>query len=232
MTTAIPSRPSPRAVSRPIPLFAPVMNATLSFDAMTLLLLWKDLDHNGRSWNFTVPVDRQILPVYTDNMKGVKGGGGAERKMIPTPCLCTARPTSRAVTKIYDSELRKTGLRVTQHSLLRLLGRSGEVRQGDLGDMASLDEPTLTRSLRLLQKSGWVTIRAGSDRREKLVAITEAGKEKVERARPAWSKARNGCAELCPTGRGTHSSRHCRKSCVQRPKPPEVTRHEHLTPYY
>jgi len=30
MTTAMPSSPSPRAVSRPSPLFAPVMNATLS----------------------------------------------------------------------------------------------------------------------------------------------------------------------------------------------------------
>ena len=54
----------------------------------------------------------------------------------------------------------------------------GEVRQGDLGEMASLDETTLTRSLRPLEKSGWVTIRAGADRREKLVAITEAGKDK------------------------------------------------------
>ena len=54
--------------------------------------------------------------------------------------------------------------------------------------MASLDETTLTRNLRPLQKSGWVTIRAGTDRREKLVAITEAGKTKVEQARPASPK--------------------------------------------
>src|SRR5262249_41936670 len=37
-TTAMPSSPSPRAVSKPIPLFAPVMNATLSCLAMVVLL--------------------------------------------------------------------------------------------------------------------------------------------------------------------------------------------------
>jgi DNA-binding MarR family transcriptional regulator len=120
---------------------------------------------------------------------------------IATPCLCAAlRQASRAVTRIYDAELRGTGLRSTQHSLLRLLGRSGEVRQGDLGEMASLDETTLTRSLRPLQKSGWVTIRAGADRREKLVAITEAGKEKIEQARPAWSRAQERMRLTLPDG--------------------------------
>jgi len=126
----------------------------------------------------------------------------AEKRRLPvTPCLCAAlRQASRAVTRIYDAELRATGLRVTQFTLLSLLSRSGEVRQGDLGEMASLDETTLTRSLRLLQKSGWVTIRAGADRREKLVAITEAGKEKVEQARPAWSRAQERMHRALPDG--------------------------------
>ena len=76
----------------------------------------------------------------------------------------------------------------------------GEVRQGDLGEMASLDETTLTRNLRPLQKSGWVTIRAGTDRREKLVAITDAGKTKVEQARPAWSRAQERMRKHLPEG--------------------------------
>ena len=76
----------------------------------------------------------------------------------------------------------------------------GEVRQGDLGEMASLDETTLTRNLRPLEKSGWVTIRAGADRREKLVAITEAGKTKMEQARPAWSRAQERMKQALPEG--------------------------------
>ena len=123
------------------------------------------------------------------------------RRPFGTPCLCAAlRQATRAVTRVYDAELRGTGLRSTQHSLLRLLVRSGKVRQVDLGEMASLDETTLTRSLRLLQKSGWVTIRAGADRREKLVAITDAGNEKVEQARPAWSRVQERMRVSLPEG--------------------------------
>src|SRR5262245_50982674 len=109
-----------------------------------------------------------------------------------SPCLCTAlRRASRAVTRLYDAELLDTGLRVTQYALLSLLSRSGEVRQGDLGEMACIDETTLTRSLRPLEKSGWIALRPGADRREKLVAITGAGRSKLEQARPAWSQAQD-----------------------------------------
>ncbi len=66
--------------------------------------------------------------------------------------------------------------------------------------MAALDETTVTRSLRLLQKSGWVAIRSGTDRREKLVAITDAGKEKLKQARPAWSKAQDRMRRVLPDG--------------------------------
>jgi DNA-binding MarR family transcriptional regulator len=134
-------------------------------------------------------------------MEDVKNPGAGKHQPIGTPCLCAAlRQASRSVTRIYDAELRGTGLRATQHSLLRLLGRAGEVRQGDLGEVASLDETTLTRSLRPLEKSGWVTIRAGADRREKLVAITDAGKAKIEQTRPAWSRAQERMRRALPGG--------------------------------
>ncbi len=74
----------------------------------------------------------------------------------------------------------------------------GEVRQSDLGEMASLDETTLTRNLRPLEKTGWVTIRAGADRRERLVEIIEAGKTTIEQARPAWSKAQERMRSALP----------------------------------
>ena len=40
--------------------------------------------------------------------------------------------------------------------------------------------------------------RAGSDRREKLVAITAAGKAKLQQARPAWSKAQERMRRALP----------------------------------
>ena len=134
-------------------------------------------------------------------MKNVNHTSVERHQPFATQCLCAAlRQASRAVTRIYDDELRATGLRTTQHFVLRLLGRAGEVRKGDLGEMASIDETTLTRSLRPLEKSGWITIRTGDDRREKLVAITDAGRKHLEHARPAWTRAQQRMQRILPAG--------------------------------
>jgi DNA-binding MarR family transcriptional regulator len=122
-------------------------------------------------------------------------------KPAATPCLCNAlRQASRAVSRLYDEDLRGVGLRTTQFSLLRLLSRSGEVRQRDLGELTSLDETTLTRNLRPLVAAGWVAVRSGEDRREKLVTITAAGTAKLAEARGAWEHAQTRMQALLPEG--------------------------------
>jgi DNA-binding MarR family transcriptional regulator len=93
------------------------------------------------------------------------------------------------VSRLYDEEMRGIGLRTTQYSLLRRLNAAGEVRQRDLGELTSLDETTLTRNLRPLIEAGWVAVRPGEDRREKLVRLTDAGAAKLREARPAWERA-------------------------------------------
>ena len=118
-----------------------------------------------------------------------------------TPCLCDAlRQASRAVSRLYDNELRTVGLRTTQYSLLRAVARAGEVRQGDLGGLTHLDETTLTRSLRPLMDAGWLVVRAGDDRREKLVAVTDAGLKKLGEALPAWERAQSRMQGLLADG--------------------------------
>ena len=118
-----------------------------------------------------------------------------------TPCLCNAlRQASRAVSRLYDEELRGVGLRTTQYSLLRHLSRSGEVRQRDLGRLTSLDETTLTRNLRPLIKSGWVAVDTGADRREKLVRLTAAGAAKLDETLPAWERAQERLRARLPAG--------------------------------
>src|ERR1700687_477249 len=120
-------------------------------------------------------------------------------KPVPTPCLCSAlRQASRAVSRLYDEELRSVGLRTTQYSLLRALARAGHVRQGDLSGLTPLDETTLTRNLRPLVAAAWVAVRSGDDRREKLVRITEAGTAKLAEARPAWERAQTRMQALLP----------------------------------
>jgi DNA-binding MarR family transcriptional regulator len=123
----------------------------------------------------------------------------AQPNATSTPCLCNAlRQASRSVSRLYDEELRGVGLRTTQYSLLRVLARVGQVRQGDLSGLTSLDETTLTRNLRPLVNAGWIAVRSGDDRREKLVTITEAGSTKLTEARPAWVRAQARLQELLP----------------------------------
>jgi DNA-binding MarR family transcriptional regulator len=124
-----------------------------------------------------------------------------QHNMAPAPCLCgTLRQASRAVSRFYDDDLRSVGLRTTQYSLLYVLARAGKVRQGDLSGLTSLDETTLTRNLRPLVEAGWIEVRSGRDRREKLVTITDAGNLKLAEARPAWERAQTRMQELLPEG--------------------------------
>lgn len=106
------------------------------------------------------------------------------------PCACAnLRRAARAVTHLYDQELRPTGLEPTQFTLLMTLNATGEVTQGKLGQRLILDSTTLTRSLAPLRARGWISSRRGQDRRERLWKLTTAGRRVLERAQPYWEQA-------------------------------------------
>lgn len=105
-------------------------------------------------------------------------------------CLCLhLRMSSRAISQVYDDALRPTGIRITQFSLLRAIERLGPVTFQRLSDLLVIDKTTLPRSLRLLEKDGFIKIEAGEDRRERLASITSKGRAVIEAAMPLWSKA-------------------------------------------
>jgi DNA-binding MarR family transcriptional regulator len=99
------------------------------------------------------------------------------------------RRASRAVTQVYDQELRGSGLRVTQFTLLQALELSGNLTQGRLGELLSLDSTTLTRTLRPLLGRGWMRSLPGEDRRERHFQLTPAGRRQLQYARPGWERA-------------------------------------------
>jgi DNA-binding MarR family transcriptional regulator len=106
------------------------------------------------------------------------------------PCACAnLRRAARAVTRIYNQELRAAGLEITQYTLLMALNVTGETTQGKLGRLLALDTTSLTRMLRLLKRRGWIAVRAGGDRRQRLLRLTPAGREKLVRSRPRWARA-------------------------------------------
>lgn len=110
----------------------------------------------------------------------------------PLPCACaTLRRASRAVTQAYNAALRGTGLEVTQFTFLQALSLAGEVTQTRLAHLLAIDSTTLSRSLRPLERAGWIASRAGSDRRERCLRLTAAGRKMLEQAQPQWKEAQD-----------------------------------------
>ena len=106
------------------------------------------------------------------------------------PCACAnLRRAARAVTRIYNRELRVSGLELTQFTLLMALNLTGETTQGDLGKLLALDTTSLTRMLRLLTKRGWIGAKAGDDRRQRLLRLTPSGRQKLRQSQPHWERA-------------------------------------------
>jgi DNA-binding MarR family transcriptional regulator len=93
------------------------------------------------------------------------------------------------VTQRYEQALRPFGLKGPQFTILQVLARAGELTQGDLGEALVLDSTTLTRTLALMVKQGWIAERRGEDRRERWLSLARAGKALLQRATPAWEKA-------------------------------------------
>ena len=110
------------------------------------------------------------------------------RHIPELPCLCgSLRRAARALTQRYEKELRPLGLRGgTQLTILQVLARAGEVLQGRLGEMLAMDSTSLTRTLRIMVREGWVAERRGSDRREKWLRLAKGGEELLARAIPVW----------------------------------------------
>jgi DNA-binding MarR family transcriptional regulator len=113
------------------------------------------------------------------------------QKAIPAlPCLCASfRRASRALTQLYDQALRPLGMRATQFTVLQVLQLAGEVSQGKLGQLLAMDSTSLTRTLAIMRRRGWVVKRPGKDRRERRLSLSRAGRRQLQRATPAWDKA-------------------------------------------
>jgi DNA-binding MarR family transcriptional regulator len=93
------------------------------------------------------------------------------------------------VTRIYDQELRRAGLEITQFGLLTALAKTGEANQKRLSAGFAMDSTTLTRTLKPLRNQGWVQVKRGKDRRERLFSLTRAGKRQIADAQPHWHRA-------------------------------------------
>jgi DNA-binding MarR family transcriptional regulator len=113
-----------------------------------------------------------------------------KKRAIPAlPCMCASlRRAARALTQVYDEALRPSGLRGTQFTVLQVLELAGDVSQGELGQMLAMDSTTLTRTLEIMRRRGWIAKHTGNDRRERRLTLSTSGRAQLWRATPAWEK--------------------------------------------
>ena len=103
--------------------------------------------------------------------------------------MCASfRRTARALTSFYEEALRRLGLRATQLTILQALARTREVSQGRLGEMLAMDSTSLTRTLAIMRRRGWIAERRGKDQRERLLRLSRGGAAKLKRVTPVWDE--------------------------------------------
>ena len=110
-------------------------------------------------------------------------------------CHCpAARRQARELTRLFDEHLRPHGLRATQFSVLAVLALSGGATVNRLADALGVERTTLSRSTAILEQRGWVKSDTSSDARMRPLSLTEAGRQKLESAYPAWKAAQDTVA--------------------------------------
>lgn len=110
------------------------------------------------------------------------------------PMGCThfkTRKLARHLSRHYDAELAKAGLKTTQYSLLTHLIRIGPVAPGELARRMGLDASTLSRNLQPLIDAGLIVREAGVDARSRRLSITARGEAKQAEARRHWKAAQD-----------------------------------------
>jgi DNA-binding MarR family transcriptional regulator len=106
------------------------------------------------------------------------------------PCYCaTLRQAARVISQKYDAAMRETRLTITQYTLLTALTEMPRPRVNDLAEALAMDQTTLSRTLKLMEKEGLIASVPGEDRRESRWLLTPRGRTRMRQALPHWQAA-------------------------------------------
>ena len=103
-------------------------------------------------------------------------------------CLCLhTQRAARLLARRFDAALKPAGLTNGQFSMLMSMNRPGPVRMREVAVLLGMDRTTVTAGLKTLEKRGLATAAADpDDRRGRVVALTDAGRERLALALPIW----------------------------------------------
>jgi len=109
------------------------------------------------------------------------------------------RLAARRITRFLETRM-PSNLSLAQFGLMAHIAAAGDDTIGALAERSGLDQSTLSRNLRALERDGLVEIAvAEEDLRRRAVWLTETGARRLEAAIPAWRRAHKAlCALIDP----------------------------------
>src|SRR5258705_13703161 len=97
---------------------------------------------------------------------------------------------------MYDEFLRDAGLNITQFSMLRLICAEKELSISTLGRSMVIERTSITRALAPLERDGLIHSRPGTDKRIRVVSVSNKGRRLVADAEPNWRQTQEALPAL------------------------------------
>ena len=105
-------------------------------------------------------------------------------------CLFSkTRTVSRYITNLYTQALKEVGLTPVQYSMLTAIQILKESNINDLSSALHMDRTTINRNLKPLIREGLVFMNESSDRRVRLIRITDEGEAVYKKGYASWKQA-------------------------------------------
>jgi DNA-binding MarR family transcriptional regulator len=113
-------------------------------------------------------------------------------------CNCFAmRKAARQITRFYDAHLEPSRIRITQFLTLAALNELGSAAVGALAEQLDIERTAMGKMVEFLERDGLVTIEPSpSDRRSRLIELTEKGARLHKKALPLWREAQRKFEQL------------------------------------
>ena len=106
------------------------------------------------------------------------------------------RAAARVATRVYDSALRETGVRITQVAILAQVRKFQPVTISELAAELAGERSAVARDLAILERSGLVsTAVKADDRRARQIRLTPEGERRLLDCAPLWRNAQNAMAD-------------------------------------
>jgi len=126
--------------------------------------------------------------------KTKKAGGSPDFASLPLDecldCICHEfRKTARVLINFYDDSLKSADLKSNQFLILVAVAFMKSTNFKTLAEFLGIDQSTLARNLVTVEKQGFVTVKPGKNRREKIITLSRKGKQKLALAFPMWQNA-------------------------------------------